>query len=196
MLGFAIVDRQPNATATAVWLTTHVGGTTVQHTNAVVINHDDDRCDKKIYALTADRIVILTDGSAEDGIFQHALGVDVLSDLIAETATRQQLIQKAVAEYMTRTKNKNLVIPDFLSSPNPPSQAHAAPQLRALATANYIAEVWSGWLATEEQRLRRTIEPRTGTSPWIMPEELAAQEMSIFPEGFGQRVRPEPLKKC
>lgn len=196
MLGFAIVDWQPSAKAVAIWLTTHVGGTAVQHTNAVVIDRDDERFDEKIHALTADRAVILTGGSNADGRFQHAVGVEILDDLIAETATRQQLIQKAVTDYMAKTKNKNLVVPDFRSPPTRPVGTPPELQLRALAAANYVADVWSGWLATEEQRTRRAADPRTGSSPWIMPEGLAAPEVSVFPDQFGERVKPEPLKRC
>ena len=196
MLGFAIVDRQSSRTATAIWLTTHVGGTAVQHTNAVVIASDDDKYDKKVYWLTADRVVVLTAGSTDSGIFQHAVDVSVFDDLIAETAARQRCIEKAITDYMSRTKNKNLVIPNFATAPPLPVQTQTTPQLRALSVANYVAAVWSGWFATEDQRVRRTTEPRTGTSPWIMPEALAEPEISQFPEEFGQQVKPEPLKKC
>lgn len=196
MLGFAIVDRQPTAAATAVWLTTHVGGTTVQHTNAVVIDLDDDEYGTKIYALTADRIVVLTEGSVADGLFEQALGVDAFDELIAETAARRLLIEQAVTNYMAKSKNKNLVIPNFPAPPMLAAETRAEPQRRALATANYVAAVWSGWFATEEQRLRRTTDPRKGDAPWIMPEDLAAPEVSQFPPTFASFVQPEPLRAC
>lgn len=196
MLGFAIVDRQPSAAATAVWLTTHVGGTTVQHTNAVVIDLDEDEYGSKIYWLTADRVVVLTEGSAADGLFEHAIGVDAFDELIAEATARQLLIEKAIADYMAKSKNKNLVIPNFPAPPMLPAETRAEPQHRALAVANYVAAVWSGWFATEEQRLRRTTDPRTGASPWIMPEELADPEVSEFPTAFAGSVQPEPLRAC
>jgi hypothetical protein len=63
MLGFAIVDRQPAASSTAVWLTCHIEGSRVNHTNAVVISHDDERHDAKVRALTIDRAVVLTHGT-------------------------------------------------------------------------------------------------------------------------------------
>jgi hypothetical protein len=56
--------------------------------------------------------------------------------------------------------------------------------------------VWSAWLATEEQRVRRTINPRTGTPPWIMPEALGSPALAEFPPKFGQLVKPEPVSKC
>jgi hypothetical protein len=63
-LGSRSVDRQPIANATAVWLTSHIEGSRVNHTNAVVIRHDDERHDAKVWALTAERAVVLTNGTA------------------------------------------------------------------------------------------------------------------------------------
>lgn len=193
MLGFAIVDRQPEATATAVWLTTHAGGTTVQHTNAVVIAHDDVRYETKLRALTADRVVVVTEGSEANGLFSAVLALAALDNLAAETAARQELIEKAIGDYAAETKNKNLVVPEYLPSPPPPTELFPEPQLRALAAANYVAAVWSRWLATEDQRLRRTADPRTGKSPWIMPSNLAQPEIAAFPPNFGNALTPEPL---
>ena len=159
MLGFAIVDRQTTATTTAVWLTTHVGGTTVQHTNAVVLDNDDPRYSEILYALTAARIVVLTAGSAADELFERPVTVDFFEELVAETAARQLRIEKAIIDYMSRIKNKSLVIPDFPSPPKLHTETHSEPQFRALELANYVAAVWSGWLRTEEQRVRRISEP-------------------------------------
>lgn len=193
MLGFAIVDRQPSTHQTAVWLTTHVGGSSVQHTNAVVIAHDDERYDEKVRALTADRVVVLTAGTKAGKLFRHAVGVGSLAELVNETATRQRAVEEAVTAYAARTKNKNLVVPDFPSAPKPPAGKPAESHQRALAVATYVAAVWSGWLVTEEQRLRRTTDPRTGKSPWIMPAELADPELAEFPPALEKRLRPEPL---
>lgn len=193
MLGFAVVDRQPSAGETAIWLTTHVGGTTVQHTNAVVISHDDDRYEKKVHALTAGRAVVLTEGTTAGKLFRHAVTASYLDDLVSETAARRQLVEKAITEYAARTKNKNLVVPDYPSPPTPPTEKPAEPQLRCLACANYVATVWSGWLLTEEQRLRRTTDPRTGKAPWIMPEELANPDVAELPPAFSEQLQPEPL---
>ena len=74
MLGFAIVDRQPKASATAVSLTGREGSR-VGHTNAVVIAHDDERYDYKVWALTADRAVVHTNGTEPPKAFEHALDV-------------------------------------------------------------------------------------------------------------------------
>lgn len=196
MLGFAIVDSQPTASATAVWLTGREG-TRVNHTNAVVIAHDDERCDDKIRALTADRAVVLTNGTAPLKTFEHALDIEVFDAFIDETEVRQQLIVEAVTEYAERTKNSSLVIPEFPSArPGLKADDRDEPQYRALAVADYVAVVWSAWLATDEQRVRRAINPRTGKTPWIMPEALGSPELAEFAPEFGKLVQPEPLTPC
>jgi hypothetical protein len=52
VLGFAIVDSQSKADATAVWLTCREGSR-VGHANAVVIRNDDERFDVKVWNLRA-----------------------------------------------------------------------------------------------------------------------------------------------
>ena len=196
MLGFAIVDRQPKAGATAVWLTGREGSR-VGHTNAVVIAHDDERYDYKVWALTADRAVVLTDGTEPPKTFEHALDIAAFDGFIDETAARQELIVEIVTEYAKRTKNSNLVIPEFGSArPTLKTDDRDEPQYRALAVANYIAAVWSAWLDTDEQRARRTAHPRTGKSPWIMPEPLGSPELVEFAPEFGKLVQPEALTPC
>ena len=192
MLGFAIVDRQPNAGTTAVWLTSREGAR-VSHTNAVLIAHDDDRHDAKVRALTADRVVVLTDGTTPPLDFVQALNVREFDELIDETVAHQQRISQAIADYKTRTRNKNLVTPNFPAEPKLSAPKHDEPASRALSVADYVAGVWMAWLVSDEQRLRRTTDPRTGTTPWIMPEELGDPGLAAFPPEFAGRVKPEPL---
>lgn len=195
MLGFAIVDRQPSADATAVWLTCREGSR-VSHTNAVVLPNDDERYDVTVRNLTADRAVVLTIGTTPARAFDHAMGIEVFDGFIDETAAHQQLIEEAVADYAARTKNKNLVTPDFPSTrPALVVDPRDQPEFRALAVANYIAAVWSAWLATDEQRARRAVNPRTGTTPWIMPDALGSPELAEFPPEFAKVVQPEPLRR-
>lgn len=106
MLGFAIVDRQPAVDSTAVWLTCHLGGSRVNHTNAVVITHDDERHDAKVWALTADRAVVLTDGSTPPIPFHHCLEVAAFAKLLDETNMLQQRIADAVTEYAAREESQ------------------------------------------------------------------------------------------
>ncbi|WP_454196045.1 hypothetical protein [Nocardia sp. Marseille-Q1738] len=193
MLGFAIVDRQLAADATAVWHTCHGEGVLVSHTNAVVISHDDERHDAKVRALTIDRSVVLTHGTTPPLAFVHALGLDAFDRLIDETTAHQRLISDAVADYAARTRNRNLVMPDFPVAPKLTVDERDEPVYRALSAANYVANVWTAWLATDQQRVRRTVDPRTGVNPWIMPEELASPVLAEFPPEFAKRVEPESV---
>jgi hypothetical protein len=196
MLGFAIVDRQPKAESTAVWLTCRLEGSRVNHTNAVVIAHDDDRHDEKVWNLTADRAVVLTDGTKPPIKFEHPLAIDALNGLIDETFELQRRLLKAIADHAKRTKNKNLVAPVFAGSrAELRPDARDEPAYRALSAANYVRDAWEAWLSTEEQRVRRTINPRTGKSPGVMPDELGSTELADFPVVFGKLVQPEPLVK-
>jgi hypothetical protein len=146
--------------------------------------------------LTADRAVVLTNGSTPPLPFAHALSVDAFDGLLDETSGHQQLIADAVAGYAARTKNRNLTTPEFSAAPQLKIDSRDEPAYRTLSVANYVAAVWSAWLATDEQRVRRTINPRTGTPPWIIPEALGSPALAEFPPKFGQLVKPEPVSKC
>lgn len=195
MLGFAIVDRQPKADATAVWLTCRLDGSRVNHTNAVVISRDDNRHDVKVWNLTADRTVVLTDGTEPPITFEHPLAIGAFTRLVEETSVYQQRIIEAVANYARSTKNKNLVSPVFGNRAELKPDGRDEPAYRALSAANYVRDAWAAWLATEEQRVRRTVNPRTGEPPGIMPEEMGSSALADFPPEFGQLVLPEPLVK-
>ncbi|MEU6583968.1 hypothetical protein [Nocardia sp. NPDC046763] len=192
MLGFAIVDRQPAADATAVWLTSRTGSTSVNNTNAVVISHGDLDYDKKVRALTADRSVVLTTGTIAPVSFSHAVHVDAFDDLIKRTAIHQDRICEAISDYNSRNR-KDLVIPSFLPAPVLIPPQGDEPQYRALAVANYVAQAWAAWLFTDEQRHRRTVAPKTGESPWVMPVELNGPTIAVLPAEFVDRVQPEPV---
>ncbi|WP_405162058.1 hypothetical protein OG203_38010 [Nocardia sp. NBC_01499] len=192
MLGFAIIDRQPAADATAVWVISRTGNTSVNNTNAVVISHEDPRYDIKVHALTAGRSIVLTTGTEPPISVADAIHLDVFDDLIQQTATHQDLICTAIANYNTRNR-KDLVIPGFPPVPALAPPQEDEPQYRALALANYVAQAWAAWLFTDEQRHRRTVAPKTGETPWIMPEELNGPTIVAFPDEFVGLVRPDPV---
>lgn len=206
MLGFAIVDRQPAANATAVWLTSRMENShdrrkddsdklkAVQcnHTNVVVISHTDERHDDKIRSLTADRAVVLTDGTAPPPPFVNPLSVAVFDGLIEATLTHQRRIAEAVAA--ARCANRKLVDPDFPGTmPRLTLGEREGPAYRALSVANYIARVWETWLATDAQRVRRTVNAKTGKPPGIMPDELGATKTTELPPEFADLATPEPV---
>jgi len=194
MLGFAIVDCQPSARATAVWLTSRVDVARVGHTNAVVVQYDDTRHDTKIRVLTIDRAVVLTPGSEPPLPFVHTLALEEFAALVEQTTAHQLRIMQAIDAYSARSRNRDLVRPDFPPAPQPPQADHVEPAPRALAVANYVARAWAAWLATDEQRRRRTVDPRSGASPWIMPEELGSRDLADFPPAFAACVQPEPVR--
>lgn len=191
MLGFAIVDRQPTADATAVWLTNRIDTTIVRNTNAVVIRHDDPDHDRKIRSLTAEHFVVLTEGTDPPLPFTRANRIGIFDDLIEQTTARQKRICRAVDDYSRRNKT-SLVVPNFPPVSEPAAPIQDRPQFRALAVADYVAEIWAAWLYTEEQRVRRTVAPKSGNTPWIMPEELNSPAIAVFPAEFADRVKPEP----
>lgn len=192
MLGFAIVDRQPAADATAVWLTSRTGTTNVNNTNAVVISHSDPGYETKVRALPADRSVVLTAGTIPPINFTHAVHVDAFDDLIKRTSVHQDRICEAISDYNSQHR-KDLVIPSFQPVPTLAPPKEDQPQYRALSVADYVAQAWAAWLFTDEQRHRRTMAPKTGDTPWIMPEDLNSPVIANFPEEFADRVLPEPL---
>ncbi|WP_153995411.1 hypothetical protein [Mycobacteroides abscessus] len=195
LLGFAILDSQRSSDETAVWLTCR-DGSRVGHTNAVVIRRDDEHHDYKVWSLTAGRAVVLTAGTTPPLAFQHTLSLDAFDGLVRETSDHQKSIAAAVADYARRGKNPNLVIPTFAKAPQLAMNSRDQPAYRALSVANYVAGVWAAWLGADEQRLRRSVDPRTGETPWIMPEELGRTVLAEFPQGFAQLVHAEPVTKC
>ncbi|MFB7878850.1 hypothetical protein ACFC06_26710 [Nocardia sp. NPDC056064] len=192
MLGFAIVDRQPHAEHTAVWTTSCSAEHIVRHTNAVVLRHDDPGYVEKMRSLTADRSVVLTDGSEPPVSFAHAVRIEVFDDLVDATTRLQESIAQAVAEY-SRRKKTTLVVPTYLPVPEHSAPEHDEARFRALAVADHIGRVWTAWLFTEEHRQRRTVAPRTQETPWIMPIELNSPTIATLPAEFVDRVKPEPL---
>ncbi|MFV0495714.1 hypothetical protein [Mycobacterium sp.] len=208
MLGFAIVDRQPTAEATAVWLTSRIDdpadrrkddsgepkGVRANHTNAVVISHDDDRHDAKVRSLTTDRVVVLTDGTTPPLPFVNTLGVEVFDRLIEVTRAHQQRISDAVAA--ARTPKRKLSDPDFpMAIPHLVTDQRDEPAYRALSVANYVARVWEAWLATDAHRARRSIPTgtKTGELPPIMPQELCDPAITELPPEFAALATPEPV---
>lgn len=208
MLGFAIVDKQPTANATAVWLTSRIEdsrykrkgdsdelkGVRVNHTNAVVIAHDDEQRNTKIRSLTADRAVVLTAGTTSPLPFANPLRIDVFDILIEATLSHQLRIAEAVAA--ARTPKRKLTDPDFPRTiPKLTPDGRDEPAHRALSVANYIARVWEMWLATDAQRVRRSFptKTKTGEYPPIMPEELCNPALTELPPEFADLAKPEPV---
>ena len=198
MLGFATLDANPRCDTSAVWLTSRVAPDLAEHTNAVSIQDSDASSERTMRALIADRILLLTPGSQAPSFAAGALTVDDLSVFRDEIEHLQERIISAITEHSTRARNGNLVRPVFARFPRPEEfdMSSESPTKRALETANFLAKLWTCWLSTEEQRRRRSINPKTGTTPWIMPEEMNAQTIAELPPVFAERVLPEVATKC
>lgn len=192
MLGIVTVDRQLDGYPSAIWVTNQSAPTEASHSNAVVLDVDEDPSAlAKIRSLTRGNIVVKTAGSDIRDLSIEG-GGRVLADIqemVQETRLFQREIRQLVADYRKRTRT-SLVDPDFPTPPDP-REFHATsdvPHMRALALANYVVAAWTCWLKIDEERRRRTVQPRTGNSPWIMPEDLNSQEPAVLPRNFAQRV--------
>lgn len=197
MRGIATIDRQPGSDEIAVWVTSR---TELQagHSNAVVIDTaSDPQAMEKVRSLTRCSAVLLTEGSTADGL--HFDGEPLtsadLQTLLVEIEDQQTAISDAVEQYKRSSRSKTLTEPKFPALPTPESFAYDGDGAgsRAFAQANLLQKAWTAWLQTDEERRRRTIQPRTGKTPWVMPEHMNAPNVSNFPAKFAERVHEQPL---
>lgn len=197
MRGIATIDRQPNSETIAVWIT---GRTDLMahHTNAVEIDAaNDPNAIEKVRSLTRCCVVFATEGSVLDGmpIEGAPLSIADVAALLSEAQEAQTRILGAIADYKKRARSSALVAPTF---PKPPTLDRFRPETpdastNALAAANYVSAVWNVWLRTDEERRRRTAQPRTGKTPWIMPDSMNAPTVADFPTRFAARLREQAL---
>ena len=193
MLGFAAVDRR--SASAAVWLVSHTATAEAGSTNAVLLNLAEPDAERKVHALTRDRVVVLTPGSDATGLpLSFPQPASLVEDLVAATRAHQQAIVAAVHAYAADRKGQKLVAPTFPAEVSPPEVWPDAPEHRALDLARWLARVWTNWLISDGERLRRTIQPRTGKTPWVMPEELNQAGLLILPSVLADALRPEPVE--
>ena len=194
MRAIVTIDRQTASEVIVVWVTSRAERLRAAHTNAVKINVESDAMAmEKVRSLTARCAVLATEGSSLDGLPLEGCRITLrdIEGLIAETEERQQAILAGVKGYKRRIRSKSIKEPEFPPSPQAPylASSDSTAIQRALTTANFVAEVWSGWLRTEEERRRRTVSPRTRLSPWMMPIELNSPEIAELPPLFAARLR-------
>jgi hypothetical protein len=197
MRGIAVIDRQAGAAQIAVWITSR-DGALASSTNAVVIDaKGDPDAVEKVRSLTRCCAVLATDGTTLDGLPIDAkpLTVADVGGLLDEVEEQQARILEAITDYKRRTRSKTLIEPTFPARPAhedfTPSEDTASQ--RAFTTANLVGRAWSTWLKTDEERRRRTQQPKTGKTPWIMPEEMNSPTVPDFPEQFAARLHEQPL---
>lgn len=205
MRGFITIDRQPGSDAVALWATSR-SDKTPNHVNAVVTDLAEDRDALwKIRTLTRDAAVVITDGSDPAGLPLDALPHTMadMKRLCDATRTLQQQIVSAIDAYAMMPSPKTgkppksprkLVYPEFADSPQQPDfvPCDDTPQQRALAGADYVRAAWRFWVDAEEQRRQRIRSPK-GVTPWMMPAELGAAEVTVLPATFLASLRVESL---
>lgn len=184
MIGFATVHANNNKVA--VWLTSNVENCRAGHTNAVVIERTDEALQRKIEALIADRIVIALEAVQVPGLVREPLGVAGVNRLRREVEARRDLLVAVIEDYRKRTRRK-LVLPTWVPLPDElPGDVEsigAGLVEQTLAAANVFARFWTGWLETEDERLRRR-ENTKGKPSGILPEELSSKDVEVLPASF------------
>ncbi len=192
MLGFAVLDRRREIAA--VWLVSRTDAAAADSTNAVVLDLTQPDSLAQLHALTRDRIVVATPETVvADLPLTRPHEITLVAEFIAATQEHQQAIIKAVNDYTASRKSK-LTAPTFPSNAELPTEWAESPEHRALALAQVIARAWTVWLISDGERLRRTSQPRTGVSPWIMPTELNQAELVALPLSMAADLTPEPIE--
>ncbi len=193
MLGFVALDRQPGGPA-AVWLVSRTDVTEASSTNAVVVDLDEPDALRKVHALTRDRAVIATPGSTwSDLPLPHVYDASWVADFLAATRVHQDAITQAIADYAAGRKGQKLVSPSFPADPGLPDEWPDSPEQRALLLAGVLCQTWTNWLLSDTERLRRTVQPRTGRTPWVMPTELNQPDLLELPPSLAD-VRLQPVE--
>ena len=192
MLGFAAVDRRSETIA--IWLVSRTDPAEASSTNAVVVDLACEHALQKVHSLTRDRIVITTPGSDLTGLpIGDGHPTALLGEFIDATRAHQRAIVEAVRSYAASRRGQKLVEPAFPAEPQLPEAWPATCQDRALELAGLVSRAWTNWLVSDGERLRRTTQPRTGKTPWIMPGELNQPELMALPPALTEKLRPEPV---
>jgi hypothetical protein len=186
MLGFAVVDDNPETGALAVWLTSHTTPTGAGHTNAVIFAAGN-RHVVKIAAMVADRYLVLsprTEATVAALTSLPGQAVDI-DELARETVkTQEDLEAQFRAWVMGSTKRKHLSQPRWPAVPaevSPWNDGDPAGVV-AMATANYVAAIWAAWLATEAERVQRR--------SFLIPDDAQVRQL---PPGFVAAYKPLPV---
>lgn len=151
----------------------------------------------KVYRLTRCCVVLVTAGSVLDGlpVKGESLTITDIDALVAATEAHQESILDAVSAYKRRTRSSSLKNPSFPKSPTASDfdLVNNNPIQRALSTANYARRAWTVWLQSDEERRSRTIRPRTGETPWMMPEDLSSPGIASVPATLAPRFHEQSL---
>lgn len=197
MQGFATIDRPSDTNRLLIWLTKRVEPLRADNVNAVSIDlATDARAMDKASSLMRHCALLVTDGSSLDGlpICGEPLTATDIADLVRATEKHQRAIVEAVRDYRGRTRSSGIREPIFSASATYKQVGPADDESarRALSVANYAGRAWTDWLRTEEERRRRTVRPRDGGSPWMMPDGLSSPTVAVLPLHLSDRFRAVP----
>lgn len=198
MRGVATIDRQPDSSTIAVWVTSRSLGDAASNVNAVVIDTaEDPDATEKLRSLTRCCVVLATEGTTLDElpIEGEPLRVADLDTLAAEIAEQQRRIVEAIQLHKARTRSKTLTEPTFGDPVRVEdfTATEDTASARAFALANFAGRIWTSWLRTDDERRKRTVQPKTNASPWIMPEDMNSQTTPDFPAKFAAGLREQAL---
>ena len=183
MLGFATVDLSVGDHRLTIWLTSVGTNTEVAHTNAVSFDLDEDSASRRAWSMTCDRYVILTDRTPPEHPVLAQWGVEPcsLAMLAKLTTAAQEAVMAAFAEETGKPGKADLMEPILPPVPAPLDQAAlevGSPQQLTLAVANQVRRIWTAWLMTERERVKRwTYMPggRKGEAAAPLPAEFVQQ---------------------
>lgn len=182
MLGFATVDLLTADSTLTVWLTS-AKGARVDHTNAVTFDLGDTTAPRRALGMICDRYVVLTDRTPRDHPLLLGWGVQPCDlALLAKQATAaQEALMAAFAEHRAKPGKANLMEPVLPPVPPPLDQtaleAGTAQQV-TLAVADQVMRIWTAWLETERERVKRwAYMPggRKDETPALLPAEFTQQ---------------------
>lgn len=193
MLGFATVDLLTREDTLTVWLTS-VEGAHADHTNAVVFNLSDDTAPCRALGMVSDRYMVLTDRTPRGHrlLIGRGAGPCDLAMLAAQTTLAQDAVMAAFEEYRRTPGKADLVEPVLPPVPQPLNQTALeaeTPQQLTLAVANQVRRIWTAWLTTERERVKRwAYMPggHKGEAPSLLPAEFvkrnAIQRFTSLPQ--------------
>ena len=185
MLGFATVDLSVRDDSLTVWLTSQGMSTDVGHTNAVRFDLAEEGVARRAWSMTCDRYVVLTDRTPTDDEVFAGWGVKPcdLAMLAKQTVAVQEAVMSAFAEHAAKPGKAELMEPSMPTVPTSLDQAAlqpCTPEHLTRAVADQVMRVWTAWLGTERERVKRWMYMpggRKGETPTLLPAEFVQQNV-------------------
>jgi hypothetical protein len=182
VLGFATVDLLTADSTLTVWLTS-AEDAKVGHTNAVIFDLGDGTAPRRALGMICDRYVVLTDRTPRDHPLPVGWGVQPcdLALLAKQTTAAQETLMASFAEHRAKPGKAKLMEPVLPPVPPPLDQAAleaGTAQQVTLAVADQVMRIWTAWLGTERERVKRWAYMPGGRkeeTPALLPAEFTHQ---------------------